>query len=167
MDMALKLGNQNGGWIIFGTFVLAALLTVLPLPEWLEAYRPEWMALVVIYWVIALPDRFGLFTAWIAGFFMDVLEGSLLGLNALALALVAYMALSLYQRMRMFTPIQQSSTVLILVGIHQLLSFWVLTAHSQNTAPNLIFMISALSSAIVWPFIFHGLRYLRRTFRVV
>jgi len=165
--MGPKFNRHHGGWIILGTLVLAALFTVLPLPEWLEAYRPEWVALVVIYWVMALPDRFGLFTAWIVGFFMDVLEGSLLGLNALALALVAYLALSLYQRMRMFTAIQQSSTILILVGIHQLLSFWVLTANSQNTAPNLIFMISALSSAIIWPFVFLGLRYIRRTFNVV
>jgi rod shape-determining protein MreD len=165
--MAQKFNKHHGGWIITATFVLAALFTVLPLPEWLEAYRPEWVALVVIYWVIALPDRIGLITAWIVGFFVDVLEGSLLGLNALALALVAYLALSLYQRMRMFTAIQQSSTILILVGIHQLMSFWVLTANSQNTAPNLIFMISALSSAIIWPFIFFGLRYIRRTFNVV
>ncbi len=97
---------------------------------------------------------------------MDVLEGSLLGLNALALALLAYLSLSLYQRMRMFTAVQQSITVLILVGIHQLLSFWVLTANSQNTATNLIFMLSALSSAIIWPFVFIGLRYVRRTFQV-
>lgn len=165
--MAQKFNKHHGGWIITGTFVLAALFTVLPLPQWLEAYRPEWVALVVIYWVMALPDRIGLLSAWIVGFFVDVLEGSLLGLNALALALVAYMALSLYQRMRMFTAIQQSSTILILVGIHQLMSFWVLTANSQNTAPNLIFMISALSSAIVWPFVFIGLRYIRRTFNVV
>ncbi|MBT5483090.1 MAG: rod shape-determining protein MreD [Gammaproteobacteria bacterium] len=165
--MAQKFNKHHGGWVITVSFVLAALFTVLPLPEWLEAYRPEWVALVVIYWVIALPDRIGLLTAWIVGFFVDVLEGSLLGLNALALALVAYLALSLYQRMRMFTAIQQSSTILILVGIHQLMSFWVLTANSQNTAPNLIFMISALSSAIIWPFIFFGLRYIRRTFNVV
>jgi len=164
--MAPKLGKHHGGWIITVTFLLAALLTVLPLPEWMESYRPEWVALVVIYWVMALPDRIGLFTAWVSGFFLDVVEGSLLGMNALALALVAYLALSLYQRMRMFTAVQQSSTVLILVGIHQLLSFWVLTANSQNTAPNLIFMISALSSAIVWPFVFLGLRFLRRTFRI-
>ena len=164
--MGPKFNKHHGGWIILGTLVLAALFTVLPLPLWLEAYRPEWVALVVIYWVVALPDRIGLFSAWIAGFFMDVLEGSLLGLNALALALVAYLALSLYQRMRMFTAIQQSSTILILVGIHQLLSFWVHTANSHNTAPNLIFMISALSSAIIWPFVFLGLRYIRRTFNV-
>lgn len=164
--MAKNPGKNHGGWIIFATFLGAALFTVFPLPGWLESYRPEWVALVVIYWVVELPDRIGLFTAWVAGFFMDILEGSLLGLNALALALVAYLALSLYQRMRMFTAVQQSSTVLILVGIHQLLSFWVLTANSQNTAPNLIFMISALSSAIIWPFIFIGLRYVRRTFNV-
>ena len=164
--MVSILGRHQCGWIILATFVVAALLTVFPLPIWLESYRPEWVALEVIYWVTALPDRVGLFTAWIAGFFMDVLEGSLLGLNALALALVAYLALSLYQRMRMFTAAQQSSTILILVGIHQLLSFWVLTANNQNTAPNLIFMISAVSSAVVWPFIFMSLRYLRRSFRV-
>jgi len=164
--MGPKFNKHHGGWIILGTLVLAALFTVLPLPDWLEAYRPEWVALVVIYWVVALPDRIGLFSAWITGLFMDVLEGSLLGLNALALALVAYLALSLYQRMRMFTAIQQSSTILILVGIHQLLSFWVLTANSQNTAPNLIFIISALSSAIIWPFVFLALRYIRRTFNV-
>lgn len=164
--MASRLNRHHGGWIIFATFMAAALFTVFPLPQWLESYRPEWVALVVIYWVMALPDRIGLFTAWLTGFFLDVLEGSLLGLNALALALIAYLALSLYQRMRMFTAIQQSSTILILVGIHQLLSFWVLTANNQNTPSNLIFMISALSSAIVWPFIFYGLRYLRRTFRV-
>ena len=164
--MGPKFNKHHGGWIILGTLVLAALFTVLPLPDWLEAYRPEWVALVVIYWVVALPDRIGLFSAWITGFFMDVLEGSLLGLNALALALVAYLALSLYQRMRMFTAIQQSSTILILAGIHQLLSFCVLTANSQNTAPNLIFMISALSSAIIWPFVFLALRYIRRTFNV-
>ena len=164
--MANKFSKHQGGWIILATFVVAALFTVLPLPDWLEAYRPEWFALVMIYWVIALPDRIGLFTAWIAGFFLDVLEGSLLGLNALVLALVAYLALSLYQRMRLFTAVQQSSTILILVGIHQLLSFWVLTANSQNTAPNLIFMISALSSAIFWPFVFIALRSVRRSFNV-
>lgn len=164
--MGPKISKHHGGWIILVTFVIAAVLTVFPLPEWLEAFRPEWVAMVVIYWVMALPERIGLITAWIAGFFLDVLEGSLLGLNALALALIAYLALSLYQRMRMFTFVQQSSTVLILIGIHQLLSFWILAANNQNIAPNLVFMVSAVSSAIVWPFIFMGLRYVRRTFHV-
>ena len=158
--------NTRNSWIILLSIIIAGLLSVFVLPEWMEYYRPEWMALVIIYWVMALPEKVGLLTAWIVGFLVDVLEGTLLGLNALTLALVAYLTLSLYQRLRMFTALQQSATILILVGIHQLLSFWILTANNENTPPNLIFMISAISSAIVWPFVFLGLRYLRRNFKV-
>lgn len=164
--MVSLAGKSHGTWVIFVSFVLAGLLLALPSPPWLEYYRPEWAALVIIYWVMAMPHRVGLIVAWIVGFFVDVLEGSLLGLNAMALALVAYLTLSLYQRLRMFTPVQQSATVLILVGVHQLLSFWVLTASNQSTAPNLMFMLSAFSSAIVWPFVFVFLRYTRRYFQL-
>lgn len=158
--------RSNGAWFIVLTIVLGGLLGIVPLPEWLEIWRPEWIALVLVYWVIALPHRIGLFTAWIVGFFVDVLEGSLLGLNAIALTLVAYVALSLYQRLRMFTPLQQCTTILMLIGVYQLLIFWVLTATGQNTAPNLLFVVSAVSSALIWPLVFVLLRYGRRSLKV-
>ena len=159
--------STHGYWVIVVSFIVAALLLVLPLPESMAYYRPEWMALFLIYWVMALPHRVGLVTAWIVGLFVDVLEDSLLGLNALVLALVAYLALSLYRRLRMFTMLQQASTIFILVGLHQLVSFWVLTVSSQNTSPNLMFLVSAFTSAVIWPLVFYSLRYLRRTLHVV
>ena len=163
----ISLKASHGVWVILASFLLASLMLVMPLPSWLEYYRPEWMALAVIYWSMALPHRFGLIGAWVLGFFVDVLEGSLLGLNGLVLALVAYLAMSLYQRLRMFTMLQQASTVFMLVGLHQLVSFWVLTVSNQNTSPNLMFLLSAVTSAFIWPLVFYLLRYLRRTFRVV
>ncbi len=161
------LRASQGIWVIVASFLIASFMLVMPLPDWLEYYRPEWMAIVVIYWAIAFPHRIGLVSAWVLGFFVDVLEGSLLGLNGLVLALVTYLALSLYQRLRMFTMLQQASTIFILVGFHQLVSFWVLTVSNQNTSPNLMFLVSAVTSAIVWPLVFYLLRYLRRSFRVV
>jgi rod shape-determining protein MreD len=158
--------KARGGWIIALTLVIAAILGVVPMPAWLEFWRPEWVALVLIYWVIALPHKVGLLTAWTAGFFLDLLEGSLLGLNAMALTLIAYVALSLYQRMRMFTPLQQSTTILILIGVQQLLIFWVLTATGQNTPKNLTFVITSLSSALIWIVLFPLLRYWRRAWQV-
>ncbi len=164
---SLRIGKKvQDFWVIVGSFIVAALLLVMPLPEWAEYYRPEWMALAVIYWVIALPHRLGLVNIWILGFFVDLLEDSLLGLNGLVLALVAYMASSLYQRLRMFTLLQQASTVFVLVGLHQLVSFWVLTVSNQNTNPDLKFLLSAVTSAVIWPLVFVLLRYLRRTFKV-
>lgn len=159
-------GRPHGTWFILLTIVVASMLGIIPLPQWLEIWRPEWIALVLVYWVIALPHRIGLLTAWTVGFFVDVLEGSLLGLNAIALTLIAYVALSLYQRLRMFTPLQQSTTILMLIGVSQLLIFWVLTATGQNTPKNLLFVVSALSSALVWPLVFVLLRFGRRTLKV-
>jgi rod shape-determining protein MreD len=54
----------------------------------------------------------------------------------------------------------------MLVGVSQLLIFWVLTATGQNTPRNLLFVVSALSSALVWPLVFVLLRYGRRALKV-
>lgn len=164
--MAENYGRARNLWVIVLSLVFAAVLAIVPMPEWLEQWRPDWMAIVVIYWVIAVPHRIGMFTAWVVGFLMDVLEGSLLGLNALVLTLFAYAALSIYQRMRMFTPLQQSIVVLMLVGLGQLIIFWVRTATGQNTPNDLSFVLTAVSSAVFWPLMFVWLRFWRRAFQV-
>ena len=164
--MAALHGQARGMWVIAVSILLAVILGIIPLPEWLEVWRPEWVSLVLVYWVIALPHRVGLVLAWVVGFLLDVLEGSLLGLNAIALTLLAYVALNLYQRLRMFTPLQQCATILMLVGLQQLLIFWVHTATGQNTPRNLMFVGSALTSALVWPLVFVLLRFWRRTLHV-
>lgn len=164
--MAEISGRARNVWVIVMSLVFAGVLSVVPLPVWIELWRPDWVALVLIYWVIALPHRIGLFSAWIVGFLIDVLEGTLLGLNAVLLATMAYIALTLYQRLRMFTPLQQSMTILMLIGTGQLIVFWVQTATGQNTADNLTFVLSALTSALLWPLIFVTLRFWRRSFHV-
>jgi rod shape-determining protein MreD len=164
--MVENYGRPRNRWVIILSLVFAAVLATVPMPAWLEQWRPDWVAIVLIYWVIALPHRVGLFTAWTLGFLMDVLEGSLLGLNALVLSVFAYAGLTIYQRMRMFTPLQQSIVVLMLIGLGQLIVFWVRTATGQNTADNLSFVLVALSSALIWPLMFVWLRLWRRSFQV-
>jgi rod shape-determining protein MreD len=104
--------------------------------------------------------------AWLVGLLVDVLEGTLLGLHAIVLMMSAYIALTLYQRLRMFTPLQQSLTILMLIGAGQLLIFWVQAATGQNTADNLAFVLSSMTSALLWPLVFVCLRFCRRSFNV-
>ena len=63
--------------------------------------------MVLMYWVMALPYRVGIGSAWVAGIVLDVLEGSVLGLNALGLVVIAYITLSLHQRLRMFSSLRK------------------------------------------------------------
>jgi rod shape-determining protein MreD len=107
--------RAQGLWVILLTFFIAYLLAIVPFPEWAMSYRPEWVPLVLIYWVMALPYRIGIGSAWAAGLILDILEGSILGLNALALVILAYITLSLHKRLRMFSTFQQSGLIIALV----------------------------------------------------
>ena len=153
-------------WVVLLTFLVAYLLAIVPFPVWAMHYRPEWIVLVLIYWVMALPFRIGIGAAWVAGLMMDILEGSILGLNALVLAIIDYITLSLHNRLRMFSKLQQSGLVFALVGLNLILSHWLQLATGQTAASNLMFLMAAVTSAILWPPVFQTLRYLRRSFQV-
>lgn len=158
--------RTNASWVIFLSFFVAYLLAIVPFPEWAMSYRPQWVAMVLIYWAMALPYRVGIGFAWVAGMLMDILEGSLLGLNALALAIIAYITLSLHQRLRMFSSLQQSGVVLALIGLHLMMTHWMKIAAEQAVSSNLLFLLGALSSAFIWPWAFLLLRQMRRGFGV-
>lgn len=153
-------------WVIFLSFFIAYLLAIVPFPEWAMNYRPEWVPMVMIYWAIALPYRVGIGTAWLAGLVLDVLEGSTLGVNALALVVIAYVALSLHLRMRMFSSLQQSGLVLTLVGLNLILCNWLQIVTGQSVSSNLMFLMGAVTSALIWPSLFQLLRQVRRSFDV-
>jgi rod shape-determining protein MreD len=152
-------------WVVIASFLLALVLAVVPLPTWAVWARPEWVALVIIYWTIALPHRVGILTALILGICLDVLEGAVLGQNAFGLVVVALLALTLYQRLRVFSLAQQAGVVFVLAGINQLICQWVQNLQGVG-AQSLLFLLPAFSSALVWPVVLHYLRHLRRQYRV-
>lgn len=122
--------------------------------------------MVLIYWVMALPYRIGIGSAWFAGLILDILEGSILGLNAMALVVIAYVTLSLHQRLRMFSSLQQAGLVLALVGLNLLLSNWLQIMTGQTVPGTMMFLMAALTSAVIWPSLFQLLRQIRRSFDV-
>ena len=157
--------GAHGYWVILLSFLVAYVLAVLPLPQWLLWARPEWVALAVIYWTIALPHRVGIATALLLGVGLDVLEGAVIGQNAFALVVVALLSLILYQRLRVYSLVQQAGVVFVLIGINQLICQWVQNLEGVG-APTLLFLLPAFSSALLWPVVLHILRGLRRHYRV-
>lgn len=153
-------------WVILLSFFIAYLLAIVPFPEWAMNYRPEWVPMVLIYWVMALPYRVGIGSAWLVGIILDVLEGSVLGLNALGLVVIAYVTLNLHQRLRMFSALQQAGLVLALVGINLVFGHWLQIVTGQTVSSSLMFLMAALTSAVIWPSLFQLLRQIRRSFDV-
>lgn len=147
------------------SILVALLLSVMPMPEPVSMARPMWLAMVLAYWVMALPHRVGLLTAWLAGLVSDVLFGQLFGQNALVMTLVVWMVLLLYQRIRRFPLWQQSLVMLPVFGIAQMVMLW-LNSLSGNRPPTLLFLLPAVVSAVLWPWVCSLLRGVRRRFHV-
>ena len=160
-----QLSQPSGGGIIFVTFVIALVLTVFPLPDWLAFFRPEWAALFLIYWVIALPHRIGVGIGWLLGLFVDILRGAVFGQHAFALLIIAYLALKLHQRIRVYPLWQQSLSILVLVTLYQLLLLWT-NGVIGKPASDWTYWLPAFSSMLIWPAVYVVLRSLRRGFGV-
>ena len=158
-------GRKHGSGVIVATFLLALVLTVAPLPDWLRPVRPDWVGLVLIYWCLALPDRVGVGTGWFAGLLVDLLTGTLLGQHAMALAVIAWLTLRLHQRIRLFPVLQQALIILVLLVLHQLLALWV-DRFIGRPGPPWYYWTPSLLGMLLWPLTFSALRALRRSFSV-
>ncbi|MGH6693222.1 MAG: rod shape-determining protein MreD, partial [Gammaproteobacteria bacterium] len=90
------------------TLVAALMLNLLP---WSGAWlwlKPDFVALVVLYWCIEQPRKVGFVSAWMMGLIMDVADGTLLGEHALAYSILAYAGIVLHRRVRMFSGTPQA-----------------------------------------------------------
>lgn len=143
---------QRGGWLILVSLLVAALLMILPMPGETGDFRPPWLALVTLYWCLMLPARFGVFSAFAAGLALDVLSGSLFGQHALGLSLIAYAAVELHQRVRLFPLWQQALFVWILLLVERLINLWVLGATGQPI-PSLVYWVPTLLGLLLWPWL--------------
>jgi len=154
--------EQRVHWLVIVATVLVALaLAIVPMPEWLSSFRPDWVVIVMIYWMLISPGRMGMLSALLLGLLLDTLTGSLLGQHALAMLAVAYLTITFSLRIRVFPVGQMSLTVLLLLALYQFLLFWVDGMAGQKVAL-LTRWAPALAGALVWPLILISLDGLQR-----
>jgi rod shape-determining protein MreD len=107
------------------TLIGALVLSALPLPDSVVAFRPDWAVVVLLYWSLIAPRRYGLLTALWMGLALDTLSGALLGQHALALLIVVYLSQRFYLRIRVFPVSQLAVTVVLLLSMYQFTLFWI------------------------------------------
>lgn len=155
--------------LVWTSLTIALVLAVVRLPpdapELLAWMRPDWVALVLLYWVMAIPQQVGMVTAWVAGLFVDSMTGNLLGQHALALVFIAWAGLSLYERLRMYSLLQQAVIVFVTIALAQLLDAGI-HSFTRDVPMSPLLLLPALVSALCWPPVFLLLRALRRRFGV-
>jgi rod shape-determining protein MreD len=149
--------------VILPTFFVALVFAIFPMPRMLDYIRPEWVAMTLVFWVLVSPSKAGIFLGFVMGLLVDVMHGNVLGQNALAMSLLAYLCMLLQSRMRLYNSIQQSFLVFVLVGLYLLVSFWVESIVLGQGKMALLW--PSVGSALIWPLWYNVMFSIRQYFR--
>jgi rod shape-determining protein MreD len=92
--------------------------------------------------------------------------GTVIGVHAFALSANVYILAANYQRVRNYTVWQQAMIICVLVTFYHLVLFWL--QFSLTKVPFIFeLMWPAVTSMLLWPWLFLLLRKVRRQFILV
>jgi rod shape-determining protein MreD len=139
-------------WFIVLTLVLALFANLLPVTGVALALRPDFLALVLLYWCIQEPRYVGVGVAWCVGLVMDVGDATVLGQHALAYAFLAYAAEYFRRRVLRFPPWQQAAQVAVLLLLCAALVLLIRFVGGA-TMPRWTYAAPPLVGALLWPLV--------------
>ncbi len=150
--------------IITATILVAMVLTIIPLPESLQWFRPYWVAMFIIYWSIESPSMMTMGLAFSAGIILDFLTGTLLGQHALGLVVITYIVHRFRLRLRFFRLWQQAIVVMVILLNDRVIYTWI---HSlvYGSAPGWEILIAPFSAMVIWPWMILAMDLVRRGVR--
>lgn len=130
------------------SLLAALLLNGLPWQGIWLLLRPDFVAVMLLYWCMHKPWRIGIGLSWLVGIFADVADASLFGQHALAYTLLAFGGVVLHNRLQMFNLRQQTTQVL---GIFALTYAAYALVHWQvNGYVVWAYFLGCLTSTLLW-----------------
>jgi len=144
---------------VYISLIIALLCQLFPWVGQSVIFRPDFMLVVTLYWLLRAPHLCNVGTACFVGLLVDLATGSLLGQHALSFCFTAYVALSYQRRLVLFNKGQLLAYVLILLLIERVLIL-LLKLFTGNENPGLVYLLPIISGLLLWQlmiFIFGGL----------
>ena len=130
------------------TLLFAFALNIVPLGR--VPLLPDFVALVLVFWIVHQPQRVGVGLAFLFGLLIDVHEGAVLGQHALAYTLLAFFAVSMHRRLLWFSVPAQAVQILPLFFAAHGISL-VTRLIVGGMFPGWSVMLAPLFEALLWP----------------
>ena len=144
--------NHNPMLLLSKISIIALIIGALSLPLVIELSSPFWMLVCFAYWMIYTDGKWIYLSALILGLLMDVLQGAILGQNALALVISSAFIFNV--KKSFFVSNLTTQQVYIFLGsLIYLITFLLIHILVQGFDFSWLILISPLSSAIMWPVI--------------
>ena len=146
---------------ILSFFVIAFVLELAPWPVGFQMLKPAWLVLVLLYWILAIPNKVSIGWSFLLGLTWDLVLGSTLGVHALVLSTSMYIIAKNYLILRNLSLWFQSLLVLLFVFAIRVAIFLIeFSLHGAFFNWQEIF--GAIASGVLWPWVFLLMRTARR-----
>jgi rod shape-determining protein MreD len=144
----LILRPANGLFILV-TLIIALLLNLLPWGNW--HWVPDFLAVVLMFWVSREPRLVGFGVAFLCGLMMDVHDGAVLGEHALSYVILSYAANVLSRRLPSFELWSQALHIWPIFLGAQIITLLVRGFFGGSFPGWAAVLVSPTLGAMLWP----------------
>ncbi|MEO5697187.1 MAG: rod shape-determining protein MreD [Burkholderiaceae bacterium] len=130
------------------TLLLAFAFNLVPLGR--LPLRPDFLALVLVFWNVHQSRRVGVGLAFFFGLMMDVHDGAMLGQHALAYTLLSYFAITIHRRLLWFPVLSQALQILPLFFAAHAVSL-IVRMIGGGMFPGWQVLLAPVFEALLWP----------------
>lgn len=134
---------------VYLSLLIALVCQLLPWVGQGVIFRPDFVLVVLIYWLLRAPSLCNVGTAWLAGLLVDLATGSLLGQHALSFTVTAFAALSFQRRLVLFNTWQLAAYVMALLVVERMLIL-LLKLFSGSDNPGWSYFWPIVIGLILW-----------------
>ena len=144
--------NSNHFFLLIKISIIALIIGSISLPSFLELASPFWMLSFFSYWLVYSDGKKIFTSAFILGILLDIIQGGILGQNALALLLSS--AYILYvQKSFLVSNLTTQQVYIFLGSVIYLIVFLLVHQLVQGLNFEWLILLSPFTGAILWPLI--------------
>ena len=144
--------NTTHLFLLIKISIIAFIIGAISLPSFLELISPFWLLSFFIYWLIYSNGKSVFTSAFILGILLDVLQGGILGQNALALVLSSAFILNVKKSFFVSNITTQQVYIFISTLIY-LITFLLIHSLVHGLNIKWLILLSPFTSALLWPLI--------------
>jgi rod shape-determining protein MreD len=152
--------NLKENIFIIVTFFVALVLMILPQPEWMASAKPQWIFVVLLFWLMHAPRKIGPTIAWLVGLYVDLLMGNILGEHALIYVLFTYF-IQRFMRTVQAMPLWQQILGVGLAGVINSGIQIIFLKLGGALILNWHMLLPAVANMVVWPWLYLSCRDIR------
>lgn len=133
------------------SILAASILTVYPMASSWSIWRPEFMLLLTLFWIVSQPKWCGIWFAFFIGFITDLMLDSHLGIHAFVYVFLIFAARFLTRNRRMLTFSSRWIIAVVVIFLNFFLFF--LFHRMSGNIVSLWFWSPIIPSILAWPVI--------------